>query len=91
MLNSVANSFGHPEISNAPVLLDGVSKGGFSAGILASFVPDRTLGFIADKGYVFATLDESVYSAPGAIIAGERDDIVPPGFAARLFFDSATV
>lgn len=77
VLDSVASSFGHPEIANAPVLLDGVSKGGFAAGYLASFVPDRTIGFISDKGYALGTVDSSVYSAPGAIIPGVRDDIVP--------------
>jgi hypothetical protein len=85
VLDSIASSFGHPEISNAPILLDGVSKGAFSAGYLASFVPDRTLGFIADKGYGFGTVDDSIYSAPGAIIVGERDDIVLPATLHNAF------
>jgi hypothetical protein len=77
VLDSVASSFGHPEISNAPVLLDGISQGGFNVGHLASFIPERTLGFIADKGYFAGTFDDQIYSAPGVIIAGHLDQVVP--------------
>lgn len=77
VLDSVATSFGHPEISNAPVLLDGISQGGFNVGHLASFIPERTLGFIADKGYFTGTFDDQGYSAPGVIIAGHLDQTVP--------------
>jgi hypothetical protein len=77
VLDSVAASFNHPEISNAPVLLDGVSQGGFNVGHLASFIPERTLGFIADKGYFTGTFDNQAYSAPGVVIAGQFDQTVP--------------
>ena len=77
VLDSIANSFGHPEIKNAPILIDGVSKGGFAVGHLASLVPERTLGFIADKGYSYGALDDQIYSAPGVAIAGRYDSVVP--------------
>jgi hypothetical protein len=77
VLDSVATSFGHPEISNAPVLLDGISQGGFNVGHLASFIPERTLGFIADKGYLSVSFDDQIYSAPGVVIAGFHDQVVP--------------
>jgi hypothetical protein len=77
VLDSVANSFGHPELSNAPVLLDGISQGGFNVGHLASFIPERTLGFIADKGYYAGMFDNQIYTAPGVVIAGFSDQTVP--------------
>jgi hypothetical protein len=77
VLDSVANSFGHPEIGNAPVLLDGISQGGFNVGHLASFIPERTLGFIADKGYYAGMFDNQIYTAPGVVIAGFHDQTVP--------------
>ncbi|WP_148072842.1 hypothetical protein [Bythopirellula goksoeyrii] len=91
VLDSIAAASGHSELSNAPVLLDGVSKGGYSAGYLASFVPDRTLGFIADKGFATGVLDSTRPTAPGIVIAGERDDVVQPYFLNQDFLESRAV
>lgn len=90
VLDSVAQAHGHPELVNAPVLLDGVSQGGFVVGNLASYIPERTLGFIADKGYSTGILDSSQYSAPGLVIAGATDDTVPPSYLSQAFAASRT-
>ena len=80
MLELVAESFGRPEIVNAPVMLDGISQGGFVAGQLASLIPERTLGFIADKGYWHFDFEEGIYPTPGLVIVGEYDDTVDPQY-----------
>ncbi len=78
VLDAVANSFAHPEIKNAPVILDGISKGGYNVGYLATQIPERTICYIADKGYVspFASFEDN--QVPGLAIAGAHDETVPP-------------
>lgn len=78
MQDLIADSFDRPEIRNAPILLDGISQGGFFAGYVGSIAPERTVGYIGDKGYGNIDYDPTKSHAPGYVIAGAGDDVVDP-------------
>jgi hypothetical protein len=81
VMDAVANAFSHPEISNAPAIFDGLSKGGYTTSYLASMVPDRTIGYIGDKGFgltVSGTNFSSLTQTPGLAVVGSQDQTVPP-------------
>jgi hypothetical protein len=52
-LNTIASLTSHPEISNAPIFLFGMSTGAEASSFIAQSAPTRTIGFFADKGGVF--------------------------------------
>lgn len=88
VMDAVASSFARPEIKNAPVILDGISKGGYNVGVLATHIPERTICYIADKGYQspFATSED--YQVPGIAIAGAHDEVVTPNIIQPNFMNS---
>ncbi|HEX3358145.1 MAG TPA: hypothetical protein VHS31_14330 [Tepidisphaeraceae bacterium] len=81
IMNAVASAYNHPEISNAPIMLDGISKGSLMATYIASMVPQRTIGYVADKG-LGATVDPAdpspLSQMPGLVISGSEDQTFPP-------------
>ncbi|HEX3357052.1 MAG TPA: hypothetical protein VHS31_08785 [Tepidisphaeraceae bacterium] len=99
VMDAVANATNHPEISNAPVVLDGLSKGAYAASYIALMVPDRTVGYVCDKGFGAAfvpNLDQTQLSKTvGLCIAGTADQTVFPALTDQAYvsarFDGAHV
>lgn len=85
-LDTAASGLGAPQISNAPLTFYGFSKGGWTDGVLAATMPERTMGFIADKcnTWVNSISDDAVY-APGLIVGGNRDTRAGTGAALKTF------
>jgi hypothetical protein len=89
MLSGMAASLGRPEINNAPIILEGYSHGAHQAQVVSRGVPDRTLGYIADKGSTWNTYGEPTdpYAhVPGLMIVGHNDTVVPSAQADGDFF-----
>lgn len=81
LLDTIASKFAHPEIGNAPVLADGISKGGISASYLTALVPERVIGYVADKGFGGGSTGydpTNLSRVPGLLISGSGDTTVPP-------------
>lgn len=85
MLDTIANHFGHPEISNAPLIMDGLSKGGHAAGYVSNLVQDRTICYVADKGFILPFTISDDFDVPGLMIGGQFDTLQPPSYLYNQF------
>jgi pimeloyl-ACP methyl ester carboxylesterase len=73
-LASLATQTGHPELANAPLLLEGFSNGGFFSYTFAAFAPDRVIAFCLNKsGYARAPLTAAFLAVPGLLIWGSEE------------------
>lgn len=64
----------HPELANAPLLLEGFSNGGYFSITFAKFRPKRVIAFALNKsGYTQAPLDPEFAAVPGVLFYGERE------------------
>jgi hypothetical protein len=86
VLDGAATGLACPRISNAPMAFYGYSKGGWVDGRLASYMPERTICFVADKSdtWINSIRDAAVY-APGLFIGGSRDTRVWSGAANNAY------
>jgi hypothetical protein len=74
VLDKAATVSGHPELSNAPLCITGLSAGGFDSSYLATFWPERTIAFVAHRGGAYAPpFSEDTKKIPGMFIAGSKD------------------
>ena len=80
-LAAAAAASGRSTLPNAPLLLLGMSMGGYDSSILTQQVPSRVLGFVANKGGVYQYYSTATGTAavPGMFIAGQTDGAVQPG------------
>ena len=86
LLDRLATAYSHPELSNSPVLLDGISKGGYVSSYIAGFVPDRVIGYVGDKGFLLPDeFPSGLAKVPGMVIAGSLDTTVPPAYLDLTF------
>jgi MYXO-CTERM domain-containing protein len=75
-LDAFATMSGHPEIANAPLLVDGLSLGGHNSMKFAALYPERTIGYLGGGAGRLPTelLDNpAVANVPGLIYRGEND------------------
>lgn len=89
ILSGLADALGQPEINNAPLYVQGISHGGFSTSDIVQAVPERVLGFVADKGtqFLWATGSDldAVMKVPGLMVLGAYDPNVPPSLVHQSF------
>ena len=86
MLDGTADALSHAEISNAPMFLNGISHGARATSAIAQSIPERTLGFVSDKGDVRLfnyTVDTG--KVPGLFVLGAYDTTVPPMFVSDAY------
>lgn len=74
-LDAFAAMSGHPEVANAPLLVDGLSLGGHNSVKFAALYPERTIGYM---GGAAGRVPEEVVNpdfarVPGVIYFGELD------------------
>jgi predicted esterase len=95
MISDMAEALGHPEINNAPLLLEGVSHGAFATSDIVQAIPERILGYVQDKGADYLWADPAKYNAiskvPGLLILGASDDTVIPPTINQSFNDFRSV
>ncbi|HUU21611.1 MAG TPA: PEP-CTERM sorting domain-containing protein [Phycisphaerae bacterium] len=86
VLDAAAAGLSCPQISNAPLAFYGFSKGGWMDGEIASYMPERTICFVADKSstWINSISDAAVY-APGLLIGGQLDTMAGSGAAYSAF------
>ena len=86
VLDGAATGLACPQISNAPMAFYGFSKGGWMDGVLASYMPERTICFAADKSntWISSISDAAVY-APGLFIGGSGDTVAGSGAAHNAY------
>lgn len=73
-LKKLAAESHHPEIADAPLVLWGHSAGGQFNFNFANWKPERTLGFVANKGgYYGETIRPATRKVPALWILGEKD------------------
>jgi pimeloyl-ACP methyl ester carboxylesterase len=74
-VDRLAAESGHPELSQAPLLLWGMSAGGQFNYEFALWKPDRVLAFIVNKGgiYYSAQASEAAQQVPGFFFIGGTD------------------
>lgn len=87
-VDRLATESGHPELSQAPFLLWGMSAGGQFNYEFALWKPERVVAFIVNKGgiYYSAQASEAAQQVPGFFFMGEtdlefRNDIIAGIFA----------
>ena len=87
-VDMLAEESGHPELSQAPFLLWGMSAGGQFNYEFALWKPERVLAFIVNKGgiYYSAQASRAAQNVPGFFFIGEtdleyRNDIIAGIFA----------
>jgi hypothetical protein len=82
MIDGMADALGRPEIVNAPMIIEGVSHGGFATNDIVQSIPERVLGYVEDKGTTYLWADPAKHAAisqvPGLLVLAETDDAVPP-------------
>ncbi|HMO83360.1 MAG TPA: hypothetical protein PKC18_00420 [Lacipirellulaceae bacterium] len=91
MLDGMAVALARPEIANAPVILDGHSHGAFGVLQIMQAIPERVLGYIADKEAYDLNYDArrvAVSKVPGLYVVGDRDAVVPGWSVTWGFSDS---
>jgi len=74
-LTDAANSRGHPELANAPLVLQGMSNGGCAVHKIVAEIPNRVIGFISMKAPAGCGFPGSsaFTSVPGYFFLGELD------------------
>jgi pimeloyl-ACP methyl ester carboxylesterase len=73
-LDSLAAKSGHAELRNAPVFAEGFSAGGMISFHFALHYPQRTIGFVQDKGgYADNTLRADAAAVPGMFVTGTAE------------------
>ena len=73
-LQAYADDTGHPELANAPLLLEGFSNGGYFSFTFASWKPERTIAFCLNKsGFAQASMDAAFLAVPGFLIWGSDE------------------
>ena len=73
-LQAYADDTAHPELANAPLLLEGFSNGGYFSFTFASWKPDRTIAFCLNKsGFAQASMDAAFLAVPGFLIWGSDE------------------
>jgi hypothetical protein len=75
-LDAFAEMSGHPEIANAPLLVDGLSLGGHNSMKFAALYPERTIGYLGGGAGRLPTElsnNPAVARVPGLIYRGEND------------------
>ncbi len=74
-IDSLGIMSGHPEISDAPVIIFGCSNGGQMAHSYNSLRPEKCIAFLVDKGgyYINPIPDTLALKTPGILVAGELD------------------
>ncbi len=80
VLTAAAAASGRANLINAPLLLTGMSMGGYSSSDIAMDIPTRILGFVAHKGTtaLWSAASTNLKEVPGIIVPGERDSVVDP-------------
>lgn len=73
-LQAYATDTSHPELANAPLLLEGFSNGGYFSFTFAHWKPERTIAFCVNKsGFASAPLDAAFLAVPGFLIWGSEE------------------
>jgi hypothetical protein len=73
-LQAYADDTSHPELANAPLLLEGFSNGGYFSFTFAHWKPERTIAFCLNKsGFAQASLDAAFLAVPGFLIWGSDE------------------
>ncbi len=75
VLDAAAAASARPEISNAPLMITGLSAGAFDSSYLARNWPQRTIAFVPHRGNDFSNpvLSEEAKRVPGLFVAGSKD------------------
>ena len=75
-LQALADKSGHPELVHAPWVAMGHSNGGQMAWSWNAVYPEKTIGYVANKGgyYSYTALSEAAMGNPGILVAGETDE-----------------
>ncbi len=75
VLNAAAGATGHPELSNVPLCITGLSAGAFDSSYLVRNWPERVIAFVCHRGNDFSnpTLSASAKKVPGLMVAGSTD------------------
>lgn len=75
VLRKLSESTGHPELSEAPLALWGMSAGGEFNYEFVCWKPERVVTFIVNKGGVYysALAPAAAWEVPGVFITGEKD------------------
>jgi hypothetical protein len=74
-MNAFARMSGHPELSNAPFLLWGMSAGGEFNYEMALWKPERVVAFVVNKGGIYwhALGSPAARAVPGILFVGGTD------------------
>jgi hypothetical protein len=73
-LTVFASKTNHPELANAPLLLEGFSNGGYFSFTFAKWKPGRVIAFALNKsGFTKAELDPAFAGVPGVLFWGEEE------------------
>lgn len=73
-LQAFGDKTSHPELANAPLLLEGFSNGGFFSYTFASWKPERVIAFCLNKsGFADAPLTAAFLAVPGLLIWGSEE------------------
>lgn len=74
-IDKVARESGHEELSYAPFLLWGMSAGGEINHEIASWIPERVIAYVVNKGgyYYSAVPSEATRQTPGLYVIGLTD------------------
>lgn len=74
-IDSIAKESGHEELSYAPFLLWGMSAGGEINHEIASWIPERVIAYVVNKGgyYYSSVPPEATRQTPGLYVIGLED------------------
>ena len=86
-LTDLAGQSGHPELSDAPLALWGMSAGGQFNYEFACWKPERTITFVLNKGgiYYTALAPQAARDVPGILFIGEKDSPFRNGIINGIF------
>lgn len=85
-LENFAAMSGHPEVANAPLLVDGLSLGGHNSVKFAALYPERTIGYMggaAGRLPLEAVDNPAFDQVPGIVYFGELDTDIDDALARR--------
>ncbi len=72
-LSKFATMSNHPELANAPLLVEGISLGGYNAVAFAMEHPERTIGYVNAATRSFPPFKDGAKKTPGLHMIGSDD------------------